>query len=134
MRNIYRILLLMVFGSLVLMWVNLNAQSAGMNMITKAIKNGDAHELSLYFNKSVNVRINKTEGMYSRVQAEQMFVKFFQANKPVWFEIKGKGDLSATSQYIIASYVTNNDRYRVYVMVKGAVTQEICQISFRKDQ
>jgi hypothetical protein len=112
----------------------LRAQSATVTSITSSIKKGDAHDLASYFIANVNVKINSTEGIYSKVQAEQLFDDFFKKNKAIWFEIKGKGALSDDSEYIIATYATDKETYRVYLMVKGAAKGQIYQISFKKER
>ncbi|MBN2664474.1 MAG: DUF4783 domain-containing protein [Bacteroidales bacterium] len=57
------------------------------NGIFEALEQGNANELSFYFNQSINLTILDQTGLYGKKQAEIILANFFSKNKISSFEI-----------------------------------------------
>ncbi|HRU69244.1 MAG TPA: DUF4783 domain-containing protein, partial [Bacteroidia bacterium] len=62
--------------------------------IALAIKSGNSREIAKYFSARVELKINNTENIYSKAQAELLLRDFFNENPPVSFVIKHKSSSS----------------------------------------
>ena len=85
--------------------------------IVLSFKAGNAAELAKFFHSNVELIIMKDEDVYSRSQAEQIIRKFFLEHKPVTFKIIFEGG-KENSQYAIGSLKTEEQNYRVYILMK----------------
>jgi hypothetical protein len=99
--------------------VTLLAQSDELtSSITAAIKNTDASKLSSYFNSTIDLELENTEGSYSKTQAEMMIRDFFKSNPLTSYSVNHQGDSTDGSKYIIGTYKTASKRYRLYILIK----------------
>ena len=87
------------------------------NSINKALKSGDYKVIKENMNQTVELVILDKENIYSKTQAEQILKQFFQAHKPIGFEILHNGG-SEKSQYYIGTLKTRKNNYRVYYLLK----------------
>jgi hypothetical protein len=88
--------------------------------IAVTIKQASSKELSKFLNSSVELTITSTEGVYSKVQAEQMIKSFFEQNAPKNVIINHRGSSSQGSKYAIATMETAQGKFRIYIFMKNA--------------
>jgi len=103
--------------------------------IANAIRKGNASELAVYFNSSIDLTVPGKEGSFSKAQAEQIVKDFFTKNTPKSFEIKHQGTSADGSNYSIGSLVTNKGNFRVYFLIKSISNKNyIQQLQFDNDK
>jgi len=86
--------------------------------IALAIKSGNYREVSKYFGTRVELKINSTEDIYSKTQAELILRDFFENNPPVNFSIKHKSASTKGLQYIIGYLQSTTGKFRTYILFK----------------
>lgn len=96
--------------------------------VVDAIRNGNATELSKYFDSRVDISLPNKSDNYSKSQAEIILKDFFASNEVKDFVVKHKGE-SDGAQFCIGLLETRNGDYRtkLYMKEKGGkqVLQEI---------
>jgi hypothetical protein len=103
--------------------------------IANAIRKGNATELAVYFNSSIDLTVPGKEGSFSKAQAEQIVKDFFTKNTPKSFEIKHQGTSADGSNYAIGSLVTNKGNFRTYFLTKSISNKNyIQQLQFDNDK
>ncbi|MFZ4400509.1 MAG: DUF4783 domain-containing protein [Bacteroidales bacterium] len=103
--------------------------------IANAIRKGNATELAVYFNSSIDLTVPGKEGSFSKAQAEQIVKDFFTKNTPKSFEIKHQGTSSDGSNYSIGTLVTNKGNFRTYFLIKSIANKSyIQQLQFDNDK
>ncbi|MEI6349297.1 MAG: DUF4783 domain-containing protein [Bacteroidota bacterium] len=96
--------------------------------INKAIKNGDAIELSGYFNSAIEIVLPDDEGTYSKVQAQMILAIFFEKNPSKSFTVRQEGSSPNNTNFVIGSYTTlSNKMYRVYYVTKKVGNKDLIQ-------
>jgi hypothetical protein len=96
--------------------------------INKAIRNGDAIELSSFFNTSIEIVLPNDEGTYSKVQAQMILSLFFEKNPGKSFFVKQEGSSPNNTQFVIGTYQTLNNRsFRVYYVTKKVGNRDLIQ-------
>ncbi|HPD66172.1 MAG TPA: DUF4783 domain-containing protein [Bacteroidia bacterium] len=86
--------------------------------IALAIKSGNSREIAKYFSARVELKINNTENIYSKAQAELLLRDFFNENPPVSFVIKHKSSSSKGLQYVIGYLQATTGKFRTYILCK----------------
>ena len=100
--------------------------------VVKAIKAGDASEVSKYFDNTVEITLATKSNSYGRTQAAQVLHDFFASNAVKDFEILHKSDNSG-SQYCIGNLKTVNGIFRTTIFMKQKGSTEVIQsLSFEK--
>jgi hypothetical protein len=100
--------------------------------IITAIKNGDATELSKYFDNTVQITLPEKSNSYSKSQGELVLRDFFVTNGIKDFEVLHKGD-NAGSQFCIGSLQTKNGVFRTTIFLKLKGEKQVLQeIRFEK--
>lgn len=105
-------------------------QSTIPDGIILSIKNGNAKELAKYFNTSIELIILDKEGVYSKVQAEQILKEFFLKNTTSKF-IKNHEGGKVTSKYCIGTLYANTGQYRLSFFLEKDAKGELVIINFR---
>jgi hypothetical protein len=83
-----------------------------------AIRAGNAKELSTWFNANIELNILDKEGVYSKLQAEQILKEFFYKNVPSRF-VKNHEGGKDESKYGIGTLNTSTGQYRIsFFMMK----------------
>lgn len=100
--------------------------SLSFDDVIKAIKSGDAAQVSLYFDKTVEITIPDKSNSYSKSQAELVLRDFFAANTVKDFEILHKSGNSG-SQYCIGNLKTSNGIFRTTIFMKQKGDKELIQ-------
>lgn len=85
--------------------------------ILSALKNGNAKELSEYFDSSVEITIGEKSNSASKKNGEELLRNFFSEAGVKNFQLIHKSG-SASSQYYIGNLTTNSGIYRTTVFLK----------------
>ena len=117
MKTIKQPVILVVFVCLV--FVSFSYQQSSLpDGLFNAIKAGNAKELSSFFNSNVELSILEKEGVYSKLQAEQILKEFFRKNIPNRFVKNHEGGKDG-SRYGIGTLNASTGQYRVsFFMIK----------------
>jgi hypothetical protein len=100
--------------------------------VVSAIKNGNASQLSKYFDNTVEITVTDKSNTYSKSQAELVLKDFFDNNIVKNFEIVHKGD-NTGAQFIIGTLNTKNGEYRTTIyMKKNGDRQLLQELRFEK--
>lgn len=100
--------------------------------VVKAIKAGDAQEVSKYFDNTVEITLSGKSNSYSKPQAALILHDFFASNTVKDFEILHKSDNSG-SQYCIGNLKTVNGIFRTTIFMKQKGSAEVIQsLNFEK--
>ena len=91
-----------------------------------AIKNGDANQISRYFDKTVEITLPDKSNSYSKSQAELVLRDFFSTNIVKDFLIIHKGDNSG-SEYCIGTLETKNGSFRTTIFLKQKDNKQLLQ-------
>ncbi len=86
--------------------------------IATAIKNGNAAELTRYFNTNVDLSIFDKQDIYSKTQAEMLLKDFFSKNVPSNFRVIHQGGKD-DAQYYVGRLTTSTGNYRISILIKG---------------
>lgn len=102
--------------------------------ISKALTTGDAKKLAANFNESVDLTILDDEGVYSKIQAEQIIKKFFNAHPIQKYEVVHVGNSKDGSAFEIGKLSSKTKVYRTYYVLKGnGAQQKIHQFRIEDD-
>ena len=94
--------------------------------IVTAIKNGDATEVSKYFDNTIEITLPEKSNSYSKSQAEVVLRDFFSTNGIKDFEVLHKGD-NAGSQFCIGTLHTRNGIFRTTIFLKQKGDKQVLQ-------
>lgn len=86
--------------------------------IIAAIKNGNATELTKYFNANVDLTIIEKQDIYSKSQAESLLKDFFAKNVPSNFRVIHQGG-KEDAKYYVGKLTTSTGSYRISILIKG---------------
>jgi hypothetical protein len=111
----------------------MQARADVFDELATAIRSGNASAVARYFNSSVELNIQNSEGVYSKSQAE-MILKDFMSKHPVQkFNIVHRGSAGG-SLYAIANYTAGDGNYRCSIFVKEVNGQMLIhEIKFEKE-
>lgn len=94
--------------------------------VESAIKNGNASQLSKYFDNTIEITLTDKSNTYSKSQAELVLKDFFNNNVVKGFEIVHKGN-NAGAQFIIGTLETKNGEYRTTIYMKQKGDKQLLQ-------
>jgi hypothetical protein len=119
---------------LAVMFINMAAMLPDeFENIASAIRVGDAHTISMYFDKTVDIKTDDKSITYSKNQAELVLKEFFQKNNPHVFTIIHRGASAKGAKYIIGTLETSTGKFRSFVYMKeSGGKQFIEEMSFEK--
>ncbi|MEN7547676.1 DUF4783 domain-containing protein [Rapidithrix thailandica] len=83
-----------------------------------AIKQGNAKNLSSYFNELVELNFDDEKSSYSKTQAEFVLKEFFKKYPAKDFRYIHKGASKEGLLYAIGKYTYEGGSFRVYILVK----------------
>ena len=99
-----------------------------MDMISKAIKDGDATALSTYFDSDVEIAILNEVDIYSKTEAKKVLKTFFTKHHPVSYSQVHQGTSKGQGgQYCIGNMKSAKGKFRVYVYVKKSGSAFVIQ-------
>lgn len=99
---------------LVLFHFLVNAQQIN-EKLTAAFKANNAPQIAVYFDDKIDMSLPNQEGVYSKVQAEQILKKFLSTNRVKSFEFIHSGNSKNNIHYSIGEMNANGNDYRVYI-------------------
>ncbi len=110
---------------------SLNTFNAVDEVVT-GLKNGNASQVSKFFDNTVEITLPDKSNSYSKSQAALVLQDFFVISGVKNFRVLHKGDNSG-SQFCIGILQTKNGEYRttIYFKLKGE-TQVLQEIKFEK--
>ncbi|MDQ6756054.1 MAG: DUF4783 domain-containing protein [Bacteroidota bacterium] len=94
--------------------------------VVKAIKDGNASELSKYFDNTIEITFPDKSNAYSKSQAELVVKDFFNNNIVTNFEITNKGD-NAGVQFVTGTLQTKNGDYKTSIYLKQKGDKQLLQ-------
>ena len=101
------------------------AQDVDLDKISRALGEGNAENLALHFNRSVEIMINGEGTVLSRNEARERVAGFFSENKITGFSIVHKGTAKGNaSNYCIGDLKTLGKTVRVYIYMKPSPSAE----------
>ena len=100
--------------------------SISFDDVIKAMKAGDAEQISKYLDNTVEITLPEKSNSYSKSQAGLVLRDFFTANPVKDFEILHKSDNSG-SQYCIGNLKTANGIFRTTIFMKQKGDKELLQ-------
>ena len=104
---------------LVLYSGRLSAQTPKIDDIILAIQNGNADELSIFFNSNIDLTLVDDDNGYSKVQATMVMKDFFIHYSPLKVILQHSGTQKDGSTYAILNYRTlNKENFRVVFYLK----------------
>ena len=86
--------------------------------IASGIKTGNAKELGLHFNQTLDLSTPDAEGTYSKAQAEMIVKNFFVKYPPASYTRNHQGKSNDGSQYAIGVYKSGKSSFRTYYLLK----------------
>lgn len=92
--------------------------------LINAFSNGNYKEISNYLNDDVELDIIDQEGIYGKMQAEQILKLFFQKNAPQNFSILHEGG-KEKAWYVIGKLQTSNGNFRINFLFKSNIILQI---------
>ena len=125
MKN-YRLILWMlplVFFSAIRLTAAVNRQDA-LEAVLSALKTGNASNLVLRFEETVELTLPDQSGSSSKPQCQLQLSKFFASNPVSTFELKHKGK-SSSGSYAIGTLKTAQASFRVNIFLRGKGGKEL---------
>jgi len=115
--------------------ISFASSQTAVDVISNALKNGDAPALSAYFHTTIDLTVVQKQATYSKSQAEQVVKNFFSENKPSAFTVNHNGTSGEGSKYIIGTLTTSSGDFRVYIYFKNLNSNELIQtLRFELDE
>jgi hypothetical protein len=100
--------------------------------ISLALYNGNANNISRFFNNKIELSLPGQTAINSRNQATMILKSFFKKNNPTSFYNISKS-YSTQGVFIVGTLLTEGQRYRVSYLVKSSNnSQLIYQLSIEK--
>jgi hypothetical protein len=105
---------LLIIVSLFFISTSLLAQKNNIEIINKSILKMDHSGLHNYFNQTISIRLLKSYGKYSKVQARYLLSDFFKKHPVKSLEDLKSGAFESNQNYCILLYKTSSNNYRFY--------------------
>lgn len=100
-----------------LLFTSVNAQT--VDILSAAIKMGNANQLSQLFNSSVEIIVGGNDKVYTKSQAQMVMGDFFKKNPAIDFSIVHNSQRK-DSQFLIGNYITkNNKTFRIIFLLRN---------------
>jgi len=110
------------------------AQNKIIDEIVPIFKTGSSKDLVRYFDTTVELNMNGSQGDFSKNQAEVVVRDFFKKNPPSNFQIVHQGESGSNIRYYIAYYISTEQNYRVLMKTKGTKEKSVIySLEFKKD-
>lgn len=100
--------------------------------VVQAMKNGNANQLSKYFDDRIDISIPGKNDNFSKSQGEMIIKDFFSNNEVKDFEVKHKGENNG-SQFCFGVLKTKSGNFRTKLYMKQKGERQVLQeIGFQK--
>ena len=113
-------------GLLSLAWHITPGRAQDLEAIATSIREGSSKDLGRFFDQSVSLHLNNTQGDYSNNQAQLIMRDFFKNSPPHEFKIVKQGKSTDKIWYLIGEYRTGATLFKV--LIKGTQEKEILSI------
>jgi hypothetical protein len=121
-------------GAIVVLFSAFTFQADIFDSVATAIKGNNAKEVAGYFNSSVELNIENSEGVYSKTQAEMVLKNFFNQHPCAGFAITHTGKSGSNNSFAIGSYKSATGNYRVTIYVKAQGDKNLIhEMKFEKE-
>lgn len=100
-----------------MMMVSFTTQSANLDEVIGALKDGKAGEMGKYMDENVEITLPDKSNSYSKAQAVLVLKDFFDNNEVKSFEVKHKGDQNG-GQFCVGTLQTKSGSYRTTIFMK----------------
>jgi hypothetical protein len=126
--NLLRTILLLV---LILPVVQINAQEDIGAKIKAKIESGDAISLGKHFNSTIDLTTPSLDNTVSQNHGTQALKSFFSKYPPTSFSINHDGYSNDGSHYIIGTYKSGRQTFRVYILLRRVAEKyKVFQLQF----
>jgi hypothetical protein len=109
---------LLIIVSLFFISTSSFSQKNNIETINESILKMDHSVLHDYFNQTISVRLLKSHGKYSKVQARYILSDFFKKHPVKSLEILKSGAFESNQNYCILLYKTSTKNYKFYYRFK----------------
>lgn len=116
---------LFTFFAVTVLFLSATGQTDPLEDLLKKIRLGNATAVAAAFNNTVELSLPGSESAYSKTQAEMILKDFFMRNAPITMSIDHKGNSGGNSRFANCTLDTQGGRYKVYILIKGAVIYEL---------
>ena len=94
--------------------------------VVSAIKNGNATQLSKFFDNTIEIMVSDKTNTYSKSQAELVIKDFFENNEVKDFEVLHKGE-NVAALFIVGRLQTKNGEYKTTIYLKQKGDKQLLQ-------
>lgn len=110
-----------------------NNATTTIDTVISAIDSGSSSELAKYFESSISLNVNGSQGDYSRNQAELVLKDFFKKNPSLGFSLVFRGENNPAFSSYIGDYQTAQGLFKVFIKVSQQETDfKIYSLEFVK--
>ncbi|MBS9523527.1 DUF4783 domain-containing protein [Litoribacter ruber] len=110
------------------------ANGLAVEEIVTSFKIGSSRDLAKYFENTVELNVNGSQGDFSRSQAELVFRDFFKRYPAEDFQVVHKGESLQNIKYMIGYYSSQECTFRVLIKAREVNDQmRIYSMDFKKD-
>ncbi|WP_086540271.1 DUF4783 domain-containing protein [Algoriphagus antarcticus] len=88
-----------------------------IDTVISAIDNGSSSELAKYFDSSISLNVNGSQGDYSKNQAELVLKDFFKKNPSLGFSLVFHSENNPSLSSYIGDYQTAEALFKVFIKV-----------------
>lgn len=93
--------------------------------IKSGLQNGNADNLSQYFDNSLEINILDDEDTFSKSEAKNKVARFFETHSAKSFVIKHEGVAPNGAKYVIGTLSTGQGNFRTYMVIRNGLIQEL---------
>jgi antitoxin component YwqK of YwqJK toxin-antitoxin module len=104
----------------------LSSFTLSLNEVIKAIKTGNATEVSKYFDNTVEITLPQKSNSYSKRQALLVLRDFFNENQVKNFDVIHQSEKEG-SEYCIGTLTTTNGSFRTTIFMKQSGARQLIQ-------
>ncbi len=122
--KIIKVYCYILFFSLLSLTVHSQSHNTLPVGISESFKNGNASDLSSFFNTKIELIIPNNSNIHSKQQAQFMMRDFFQSFSPTSFNIIHEG-VRENATFAIGKLSTSRGNFRVVILTKNENGQEL---------
>jgi hypothetical protein len=86
--------------------------------IIAALQEGSSNAISAFLDDRVEIRFDNDKRDFSKSQAQIVLANFFKVNPASSFELQQERKIDETNSYLIGTYISLNNRFRVLIKRK----------------
>jgi hypothetical protein len=100
------------------------AQTNVTDDVVAAFNSGYSDGIANHLNNNVELTIDQVDNVFNKQQTRTILSSFFKKNQPLKFSVMHKGDKDR-SQFMIGNLETTTGRFRVSVLIKNDLIQQL---------